>query len=994
MHKRRKIIWITLGVFLTAFITGWLVRLWRLRQRQAPGQRYERLAPPRLAPDRIKGLTEAEAAERKSEGQDNAINFVPRRTKEEIWRDSILTIFNLNLVGLAGVQLLLGRPLDALMSTGVLCLNIGVNVAQQLFAMNRLGKVEQGMRQTATVVRDGLVKSIDPGEIVLGDALIAGPGDQFLADGEIVGDGQIVVDESMLGRDNGRVIKRPGDPVYAGSFCTSGHTAYLTQKVGDDRLLVSISEKTEAGNHELTPLQAIIARVLKVMLALVVVFSGILLFSYVRTDITDIEQYFINAASLIFTLAPSGLFFMILVGYAMGTADLVKIGALVHRSESVETLANVNVVCLSSTGSVTGIKVEMDVVEQPNPENSLAESRIRQILGEYTRSISDTSQINKALADSFPGERRRAIEEAPFLSAYGWSAVSFDDNDLRGVYVLGDPPILGEDYTGTLDASEEPDNGDEQPSALNKLFKRMSGLIKLGEGSGDSDLNERPGLRGSEASVQGDQDPSGEGPLEDKAKHNLEPFGPGSPDSSPVDGTVPVEDFSDSKSNEAPRQGSLFGRIKERVSGILRRPAQEPPDAQVKGVEARDQTTLVFAFHPALVPLHDESGRPSLPDGLIPLCHLRYFEQIRPDAKETIQSLVSSKVEIKMLSAERPEKVADLVLLAGLGSENGPPGIISGKELSEFDSAQFSRAVEANTIFGQLTSEQKREIVQTLRNQGRQVAMVGDGVDDVSALRQADLGITSRGGSQAALSVADIVLLKDSLKVLLDVLAKGQRIVKGLLDVLKLYLTQVFYLALLLLMVRLTAFGLPYHPSQGSVIALITLTIPAFFLSLWAPTGAISSTRMSRQLARFVIPAGLTTGLAGLMIFLTFLLNKVDLRYAQLAVTYFLAAAGLLLVIFVRTPTSLWVGGNELSGDRRFIWIAIGLFIIFLVMLSIPLAQEVFKIGWLPEPLDYLVIGFVVILWAFGVRATWLIHQAFTVRRYKPERSVLEAERG
>jgi cation-transporting ATPase E len=241
--------------------------------------------------------------------------------------------------------------------------------------------------------------------------------------------------------------------------------------------------------------------------------------------------------------------------------------------------------------------------------------------------------------------------------------------------------------------------------------------------------------------------------------------------------------------------------------------------------------------------------------------------------------------------------------------------------------------------------------------------------------------------------VADIVLLKDTLKVLLDVLAKGQRIVKGLLDVLKLYLTQVLYLTLLLVMVKLTAFGLPYHPSQGSVISLITLTIPAFFLSLWAPAGAISSGSMSRRLARFVIPAGVTMSMAGLMVYLTFLLNTSNLHYTQLAVTYTITAMGLILVVFVHLPTPVLAGGDELNVDRRFTWIAVGLFILFLVMLNIPLAQEVFKIGSLSEPLDYLIIGFVVIFWALGVHATWQLRQAYSIRRWKPERSILDAER-
>ena len=123
-------------------------------------------------------------------------------------------------------------------------------------------------------------------------------------------------------------------------------------------------------------------------------------------------------------------------------------------------------------------------------------------------------------------------------------------------------------------------------------------------------------------------------------------------------------------------------------------------------------------------------------------------------------------------------------------------------------------------------------VVADLRTRGQYVAMVGDAVNDVPALVQANLAVTYQNSSQAAQSVADILLLENSLTVLERVLEKGQRIVNGLLDILKLYLTQVFSLALLITAIQILGTGFPIRGIQLSVITVVTITIPSLGLTL------------------------------------------------------------------------------------------------------------------------------------------------------------------
>jgi cation-transporting ATPase E len=372
-----------------------------------------------------------------------------------------------------------------------------------------------------------------------------------------------------------------------------------------------------------------------------------------------------------------------------------------------------------------------------------------------------------------------------------------------------------------------------------------------------------------------------------------------------------------------------------------------------------------------VVPLHGPDGSPKLPEELIPLCHLRYSEQVRPEAIETIHSFSETGVNIKIFSSSSPDQTATLLRQAGLGTDEDPLGILSGIDLADMDSAQLAEAVQANMIFGHVAPEQTALVVQTLRKQGQTVAVVGDAVSDVPAMRQANLAIAGHTSSQAALSVADIVLLQDSPKVLLDILDKGQRIVNGLMDVLKLYLTQMIYLALLIAATALIARGFPYSSKQGSIIAIVTLSLPAIALSLWAASGQLPTKNLNRLLAHFVIPAALTIAAAGLVVYELSMARTGDRAYTQLVLTHALVAMGLFLVLFLRPPTRLLEGGSAKPGGRRFAIVFVVLLLAFLLVSMIPLAYELFALKPLQGPLDYATVGIAVLGWALTLRFIW-----------------------
>ncbi|MEJ2732978.1 MAG: hypothetical protein P8189_05295 [Anaerolineae bacterium] len=191
-RRWKPLLWLGMALAAVAVVAALVALRWRRRPSERPPTLPEALLE--LPP----GLTEEEAAARWTEGQDNAVHLKPPRTRQQIWRENLYTIFNLSLVGLAFTQLLMSQWLNALLSLGTIFLNVGINVGQEMLALRRLAAFQRSARPKATVVREGKARSIDPDRVVPGDVLIVGPGDQFLVDGQAVGDGRMVVDSSML----------------------------------------------------------------------------------------------------------------------------------------------------------------------------------------------------------------------------------------------------------------------------------------------------------------------------------------------------------------------------------------------------------------------------------------------------------------------------------------------------------------------------------------------------------------------------------------------------------------------------------------------------------------------------------------------------------------------------------------------------------------------------------------------------------------------------
>src|SRR5215210_2068916 len=245
---------------------------------------------------------------------------------------------------------------------------------------------------------------------------------------------------------------------------------------------------------------------------------------------------------------------------------------------------------------------------------------------------------------------------------------------------------------------------------------------------------------------------------------------------------------------------------------------------------ARGLRVLLFAYRPEPAPLNDGDNGVRDPDGLEPLGLIGITDELRPQAHETLTAFAEAGVDLKIISGDNPETVKALAVQAGFDPQ---AKLISGPDLDRLDDGQLATAAAEYGVFGRITPDQKERLVQALHGQGRYVAMTGDGVNDVLSLKRADLGIAMQSGSQATRGVADIVLTNDSFAVLPHAITEGQRIIAGMQNVLKLFLSRTLFLALLIIAVVMVG-TFPFSPRQSALLSFLTAGIPAVALAAWA----------------------------------------------------------------------------------------------------------------------------------------------------------------
>ncbi|WP_455351091.1 HAD-IC family P-type ATPase [Streptomyces sp. SYSU K217416] len=354
-------------------------------------------------------------------------------------------------------------------------------------------------------------------------------------------------------------------------------------------------------------------------------------------------------------------------------------------------------------------------------------------------------------------------------------------------------------------------------------------------------------------------------------------------------------------------------------------PADDPALAEIDHLNAQGLRVLLLARTVR------ELDDPQVVTGARATALVVLEQRLRPDAADTLRYFDEQRVHAKVISGDNAVSVSAVAGKLGL---SGAANTVDARRLPA-ERAEMAAALDDNAVFGRVTPQQKRDMVGALQSRGHTVAMTGDGVNDVLALKDADIGVSMGSGSEATKAVAQIVLLNNSFATLPSVVAEGRRVIGNITRVATLFLTKTVYSVLLAILVVCSQVEYPFLPRHLTLLSTLTIGVPAFFLAL-APNKERARPHFVRRVMRYAIPAGV---IAATATFGTYLLARshysgpgaLDAETSAATLTLFLVSIWVLAII--ARPYTWWrVGLVATMGGC------------FLIVLIVPWLQHFFAL--------------------------------------------------
>ncbi|MET9731303.1 cation-translocating P-type ATPase [Streptomyces sp. NPDC006458] len=332
-----------------------------------------------------------------------------------------------------------------------------------------------------------------------------------------------------------------------------------------------------------------------------------------------------------------------------------------------------------------------------------------------------------------------------------------------------------------------------------------------------------------------------------------------------------------------------------------------------------------------------EAGLGARPAALVVL-----EQRLRPDAADTLRYFAEQNVRAKVISGD------NAVSVGAVAGKLGLDGSAVDARRMPADPDGMAGALDEGTVFGRVTPQQKRDMVGALQSHGHTVAMTGDGVNDVLALKDADIGVAMGSGSEATRAVAQIVLLDNSFATLPSVVAEGRRVIGNITRVATLFLVKTVYSVLLAVLVVCWSVDYPFLPRHLTLLSTLTIGVPAFFLAL-APNRERAKPHFVRRVMRYAIPGGLVAAAAT---FATYLIaghhysgeGALDAETSAATLTLFLVSMWVLAIV-----------ARPYTWSRVLLVAAMGG--AFLLVLVVPWLQEFFALRLVGVTMPWLAVG-------------------------------------
>ncbi|MGP2439131.1 HAD-IC family P-type ATPase [Streptomyces sp. JW3] len=385
----------------------------------------------------------------------------------------------------------------------------------------------------------------------------------------------------------------------------------------------------------------------------------------------------------------------------------------------------------------------------------------------------------------------------------------------------------------------------------------------------------------------------------------------------------------------------------------------DPALAETGRLNERGLRVLLLARTAGRGPDHPKAAEGAEPVALVVL-----EQRLRADAADTLRYFDQQRVQAKVISGDNAVSVGAVAAKLGLSGT-----AVDARRLPA-ERADLAAEIDAHTVFGRVSPQQKRDMVGALQSRGHTVAMTGDGVNDVLALKDADIGVAMGSGSEATRAVAQIVLMDNSFATLPSVVAEGRRVIGNITRVATLFLVKTVYSVLLAVLVVCWRVEYPFLPRHLTLLSTLTIGVPAFFLAL-APNRERARPHFVRRVMRYAIPGGV---LAGAATFVTYLVARhhyrgpgaLDAETSAATLTLFLISLWVLAII--ARPYTWW---------RIALVAAMGAG--FLVVLAVPWLQDFFALKLVGTTMPWTAVGIAAVA-AAALELLWrLVDRRFPV---------------
>ena len=582
-------------------------------------------------------------------------------------------------------------------------------------------------------------------------------------------EGSIEVNESLLTGESDNLQKNEGDELFSGSFVTSGEACCQVIHVGKDNYASQITSEAKEFKRHNSELRNSLNAILKTISVIIVPMGMLLFYKQYYIAGNGIRDAVVNMVAAVLGMIPEGLVLLTSVALTLGALTLTRKNTLVQELYCIETLARVDTLCLDKTGTITAGTM---CVEQVQPYVEGMEIRTPEAENE---NISE-STIN--------GTANQAQKVPEMAAAEAQSEVSVVAAQLQIGAVMGTTEQLSaQDSQGNVN-TDLAISGAQPELTMGEIERVMANMMSV--------------LKDKNATADA---------LHKRFSRRTD---------MPVDHCIPF-------SSDRKYSGVAFkteGTYLMGAAQFLFPDGNEDLIKQCAAYGKEGLRVLVLAHSPNL------NRENELPEGLKPVALFMLTDIIRDNAPETLAFFKDQGVDLKVISGDDPVTVSAIAKKAGL--ENADKYIDATTITTPED---MERAVAECSVFGRVTPQQKKEMVLALQKQKHTVAMTGDGVNDVLALKEADCSVVMAEGSDAAKNIANVVLMDSNFAAMPEIVNQGRRVVNNIRTAASMFLIKTIFSALLCLITIFWGDSYPFEPIQMSLISACAVGIPTFLLA-------------------------------------------------------------------------------------------------------------------------------------------------------------------